>query len=91
MVSIDYEDDVAFLAVAWKGSFERTLAKANELLGAGAIQWGLDAEEAIFEAYGIPYQPVTVMIFNGVIVDQWSGALGEDGVRDKLDTLTSYG
>ena len=87
----EYEDEIAFVAVAWKASFEKTLARANELLGSGVIQWGLDADEEIFEAYAIPYQPVTVMIVNGVIVDQWSGALGESAVREKLDLLLSYG
>lgn len=79
------------MAVAWKASFEKTLARANELLGSGVIQWGLDADEEIFGAYAIPYQPVTVMIVNGVVVDQWSGALGESAIREKLDLLLSYG
>ncbi len=79
------------MAVAWKSSFEKTLTRANELLGSGVIRWGLDADEEIFGAYGIPYQPVTVMIVNGVVVDQWSGALGESAVREKLDLLLSYG
>lgn len=87
----EYADEVAFVAVAWKASFEKTLSRANELLGSGVIQWGLDAEEAIFEAYGVPYQPVTVMIVDGVIIDQWPGALGEDALREKLDLLASYG
>ena len=87
----EYEDEVAFVAVAWKSSFEKTLTRANELLGSGVIRWGLDADEEIFGAYGIPYQPVTVMIVNGVVVDQWSGALGESAVREKLDLLLSYG
>ncbi len=89
-LAASYKDDIAFVAVAWKGSFARTLERANELLNSGVIQWGLDTDEVVFAAYGVPYQPVTVMIAGGVIVDQWPGVLGEEALRQKLDLLRSY-
>lgn len=90
-LAVEYEDEIAFIALAWRGSLEKTTERARELLSSGGVRWGLDADEVVFGAYGVPYQPVTVMIVNGTIVDQWSGALGEAALREKLDTLASYG
>ncbi len=89
-ISGDYAGEVSFLAVAWKGSLEDTADVAADLMPSGRIKWGLDAEEAIFAAYGVPYQPVTVMIgADKTIVDAWPGALSEDEIRAKLDALLS--
>jgi hypothetical protein len=81
---------VAFVAAAWKGSLADTAAAAAEIMPSGRIQWGLDAEETVFAAFGVPYQPVTVMIGSDkTVVDSWPGALGADEIRAKLDTLVS--
>jgi hypothetical protein len=89
-ISADYEGEVTFLAVAWKGTPEDTADAAADIMPSGRIKWGLDAEEAVFAAYGVPYQPVTVMIgADKTIVDAWPGALSEDEIRAKLDTLVS--
>ncbi len=89
-ISADYADEVAFVAAAWKGTFEDTAERASQLLSTGNVMWGLDADESVFQAYGIPYQPVTVMIgADKTIVDAWPGALSEDEIRSKLDTLVA--
>jgi hypothetical protein len=89
-ISADYAGEVAFLAVAWKGSLEDTAEVAADVMPSGRINWGLDVDESVFAAYGVPYQPVTVMIgADKTIVDAWPGALSEDEIRAKLDTLVS--
>lgn len=76
------------MAPAWKASFDATAARAREVLPSGVVQWGLDAQERIFEAYGVPYQPVTVVISaDKRIVDGWAGARSEAAIRDVLDRL----
>lgn len=50
--------------------------------------WGLDEDEDIFEKYGIPYQPVTVLIASDqTVVDAWAGTRPEEDIRAGLDAL----
>jgi hypothetical protein len=52
------------------------------------VQWGLDEDEDIFEAYGVPYQPVTVLIAaDKTVVEAWPGLRSEDEIRAALDNL----
>ena len=89
-ISADYADDVAFVAVAWKGTFDDTAERANQLLTSGNIVWGLDADESIFQSYGVPYQPVTALISaDKKVVQMWSGLQEEDVIRERLDALVA--
>jgi hypothetical protein len=89
-ISADYAGEVTFLAVAWKGTLADTAEVAADIMPSGRIKWGLDVDEAVFAAYGVPYQPVTVMIgADKSGVDAWPGALSEDEIRAKLDTLVA--
>ena len=54
----------------------------------GEILWGLDEEEEIFSLYGVPYQPVTVLIAgDGTVVESWDGLRPEEEIRGALDDL----
>lgn len=87
-VAADYGDRVDFVAPAWKSDFERTEARAAELFVSGEIMWGLDEDEDIFEKYGVPYQPVTVLIAEDkTVVTAWAGLKAEDEIRAELDAL----
>ncbi len=87
-ISKDYADEVDFVAVAWKGTMSATAARAEELLPSGNFKWGLDAEEEIFAAYGVPYQPVTALITaDKVIIGGWPGVQSEEFIRSALDDL----
>lgn len=89
-VSADYVDDISFLAVAWKGTEEDTRTRAGELIPSGRIAWGLDAAEEVFQLYGIPYQPASVLVtHDGIVLNQWAGAVGEDQLRAELDALAA--
>ena len=89
-LATEYGDRVAFVAPAWKGTLEDTAARAAELLPSGEVRWGLDEEEEVFEAFGIPYQPATVLIDSGGrIVDSWAGARSEEEMRSALDSLVA--
>lgn len=64
----------------------RTSQSADELFSEN-LAWGLD--DRIWDLYGVPGQPATILITNGVIVDQWFGAATEDFLRERLDRLVS--
>lgn len=80
----DYINEIAFVAVAGNADLDRTRARAAELFSDN-FMWGLDDD--IWALYNIPYQPVSVLIANGVIVDRWFGALAEPEMRERLDNL----
>ncbi len=76
--------------MAWKGSMADTASRAAQLLTSGNVLWGLDAEEAVFSAYGVPYQPVSVLItHDGIVKTSWAGAVGEADLRAELDALVA--
>ncbi len=79
---------MTFVAVAWKGSAEDTAERAGELIPSGNILWGLDEEQLIFSAYGVPYQPVSVLItHDGIVKTSWAGTRSEADLRAELDAL----
>ncbi len=89
-LAVEYADSVDFVAPAWKADFQRTEARANELLTSGLIKWGLDENEEVFSAYGVPYQPVTVLVgADGTIVEAWAGMRDETEIRAALDNLAA--
>lgn len=50
--------------------------------------WGLDEDEEIFDLYGVPYQPVTVLIAaDQTYVESWPGLRPEEEIRAALDNL----
>ena len=87
-ISADYADKVDFVAPAWKSDFSRTEARAVGTFVSGNIFWGLDEDEDIFEKYGVPYQPVTVLITaDKRVASAWAGLMPEDEIRAQLDAL----
>ena len=91
-MAAEYSDRVEFIAVGWKSSFDATASRAAELMPSGAIRWGLDEGEEVFSAYGVPYQPVTVLITGtDVEVARWPGARSETEIRQALDDLIALG
>lgn len=89
-LAAEYADRVDFVAPAWKSNFDMTEARANELFRSGEIMWGLDAGEEIFQLYGVPYQPVTVLIAaDQTVVEAWDGLRPEEEIRAALDNLVS--
>lgn len=87
-VAADYLDEIAFVAVAGRADMDRTAPRAAELFSDN-LMWGLD--DTIWNLYGVPGQPASVLIAQGVIVDQWFGAAGEETLRERLDRLVSLG
>ena len=85
----EYDDRVAFVAVAWKGTPEATAERASELMPSGSMVWGLDASEEVFAMYEVPYQPVTVLISaDKEVVERWTGLRDEHEIRAALDRLS---
>jgi hypothetical protein len=87
-VANDYLDDVEFVALAWKASFEKTKERADSLFSDN-LKWGLDEDEDVFRLYGVPGQPASVIVSQGVIVDAWFGAVGEEELRRRLDAAVA--
>lgn len=87
-LAAEYGDRVDFVAPAWKASSSATAERAAELLPSGKVMWGLDADQVVFAAYQVPYQPVTVLITHDrVIFDSWLGARAEEEMRQAIETL----
>lgn len=87
-LAAEYADQIDFVAPAWKSSADLTAQRARELFRSGEIQWGLDAEEEVFQLYGVPYQPVTVLIAGDkTVFDFWDGLRPEEEIRAALDDL----
>ncbi len=86
---MEYADQVTFLAIGWKSSFDRTAEQADRLLPSGNVLWALDEAEDIFRAYEVPYQPVTVLVTRGTIVERWPGIRDASELRASLDNLIS--
>jgi len=85
-VATDYLDDITFVAVAGRGDLDATVNEAEQLFSDNLI-WGLD--DSIWGLYGVPGQPSSVLIVDGVIVDMWFGAVGENELRTRLDNMLS--
>jgi hypothetical protein len=60
-------------------------AEAAVELFSDNLLWGYD--ESIWDLYGVPGQPASVLIQSGVIVDVWFGALGDEALREKFDSV----
>ena len=81
---------MAFVAPAWKANLSATTRRANSLLRSGAVMWGLDEQQRIFSAYGVGYQPVTVLIgADKTIVHTYFGAQGSSTLRAAVEELLS--
>jgi hypothetical protein len=83
-VANDYVGDVVFVAVAGRGDLDATREEASRLFSDN-LNWGLD--DSIWDLYGIPGQPASILITDGVVVDKWFGALGDQELRTRLDNL----
>jgi hypothetical protein len=87
-VAPDYADEVTFLAIAWKSSFDRAQAVADELLTSGTFRWGIDETELIFASYLLSSQPWTVLISaDGVEVERWPGGRPAGEIRASIERL----
>jgi hypothetical protein len=87
-VAADYQDEVTFLAVAGRSDIGSTADRASSLFSDN-LKWGLD--ESIWDLYGVPGQPSTVLIAQGVVVDTWFGATSDEFLRERIDRLISLG
>ena len=68
--------------------FELTEERAHELLQSGQVMWGLDAGEEIFDLYGVPYQPVIVLIADDqTVAESWDGIRAEEDIRASIESL----
>ena len=89
-LATEYQDRVAFVATAWKASLDATRQRARQLLPSGVVKWGLDEQQRIFSAYGVGYQPVTILIgADKTIVKSLFGAQGASSLRSGIEELLS--
>ena len=82
-VASQYQDEVAFVAVAGRSSPPASAERVGVWFDPERISWGYD--DSIWELYGVRGQPVTIVIDDGVIVDQWFGIRSEADIRALLD------
>ena len=83
-IAPDYQDEVRFIAVAGRSDADKAEARASELFS--HLDWGMGDD--IWDLFGVPYQPVTILITGGdVVYDTWPGARGEGEIRSRLDAM----
>jgi hypothetical protein len=85
-VSNDYLDVVTFVAVAGRAGLDDTRERAKSLFSDNLL-WGFD--DSIWDLYGVPGQPASILITDGVVVDVWFGEIGDQELRKRLDNLVS--
>lgn len=91
-VSTDYTDQVDFIAPVWKSDPQAAEQAAATFFDSGVIRWGLDNDEVIFGLFGVPYQPVTVLIAaDGTVYESWAGVRSEELIRASIDELIAIG
>ncbi|MGI9584192.1 MAG: TlpA family protein disulfide reductase [Acidimicrobiia bacterium] len=83
-VAAKYQNDVTFLAVAGKGHVTKAAAAADTLFSDN-LKWGYD--DSIWDLYGVPGQPATILISRGVIVDMWFGETSAAFLNERIDNL----
>ncbi len=79
-----HQDDVTFLAVAGRGVMAKTAEAADDLFSDN-LMWGLD--DNIWDLYGVPGQPATILITRGVVVDMWFGETSAAFLTERIDNL----
>lgn len=85
-MSVDYQDQITFLAVAGRSNEAASRDKVGEWFSPDRILWGYD--ESVWEDYGVFGQPASVLIAaDGTVVGSWYGAVGEESLREALDFL----
>jgi len=83
-----YGDQIDFVAPAWKGTSEATAAAGSSFFPTGDVLWGLDEDEDIFSKFGIPYQPVTILIAHDrTVFTEWAGLRDPAEVEALIDEL----
>jgi hypothetical protein len=89
-VSTDYQDTIAFVAVAGRSSESASRARVGVWFDPNRILWGYDDD--LWALYSVFGQPTTVLISSDdVIVGGWAGALTEEELREQLDRLATIG
>jgi hypothetical protein len=83
-VAAKYQDEVTFVAVAGRGDVTKAAAAADLLFGKN-LKWGYD--DSIWDLYGVPGQPATVLITQGVVVDMWFGETSAAFLNERIDNL----
>lgn len=87
-LAAEYGDRIDFVAPVWKSAEEHARTAAADLMPSGVIKWGMDIEQVIFGLYGVPFQPVTVLIHRDrTVLESWAGVRSEERIRDSLDRL----
>jgi hypothetical protein len=85
-VAREFSGKVTFFGVAWKA----TEAECRRYVRDFEVPYdnGLDAGERIFELYGVPYQPATVLISrDGRLVDQIAGGVDHEFLAEQVGKL----
>ena len=71
-----------------EGLLAGNLGGRQHLFAFPSCDVGLDEDEDIFQKYGIPYQPVTILIASDqTVVADWAGLKSEEELRDILEML----
>ncbi len=89
-VASDYQDQIAFVAVAGRSSEAASRKRVGVWFDPARILWGYSDD--LWGQFGVFGQPTTILISSDdVIVGGWAGALSEEELREQLDRLVEVG
>jgi hypothetical protein len=79
----EYGDQVAFIGV----SDNRDTVEDGETYAADFdVPYPLALDQGVWDAYGVPYQPVTVVLdADGVEIHRTTGPISYEGLRTELE------
>jgi hypothetical protein len=79
----EYEQSVAFIGIS---DDRDTVAAGKEYATTFDVPYPLAHEQSVWDAYGVPYQPVTVVLdAKGIEIHRTTGPISYEGLRAELE------
>ena len=81
-----YGDDVVFVGIAGRGDLDEMVAFVDDG-GVGGFDHVVDADGALWQAYGVATQPAWAFVDDGGSLTTALGGLGEEGLTERVEAL----
>mgnify|MGYP001825985305 CR=1 FL=1 len=86
-LAADYEEHATVVAVARLSELSDVESDVIEYLPSGATRWVSDEDNAISEAFGVPGNPVSILVVGGIEADRWLGSTPVTDISNLLDEV----
>lgn len=86
-LAADFEARATVVAVARLSELSEIEDGVIEYLPSGATRWVSDEDNAISEAFGVPGNPVSILVVGGIEADRWLGSTPVTDICNPLDEM----